>query len=128
MAIDVDEHQVARLMAAVRLTIGGVLLAAPGFGARAWAGGEGTGPDLKVFARATGIREVVLGAGTLRALTRGSEAQPWVAGSAASDAVDALAALVSLGRARPARALLTAAMAGGAAVVGAAVAGQLADA
>jgi hypothetical protein len=118
----------ARLLAAVRLTVGSVLLTAPGLGARAWAGPGGAGPELKVFARATGIREVVLGAGTLRALTRGDDAQPWVAGSAACDAVDALAALMSLGRARPGRALLAAVMAGGAAAAGAVVAGQLADA
>jgi hypothetical protein len=128
MAIDVDEHQMARLLAALRLTVGTALLTAPGLAARAWVGPGGGGPELKVFARATGIREVVLGAGTLRALTRGSEARPWVVGSAASDAVDALAALVSLGRVRPGRALLTAAMAGGAAATGAVVARQLSEA
>jgi hypothetical protein len=123
----VDEHQVARLLAASRLAVGGLLLAAPGFAVRRWLGTEEAGPDVKVLARAAGAREVALAVGALRALGDGSDARPWVAGAAAADAVDALAAIVALGRHQPVRALLSATVAGVAAATGATVARRLGD-
>jgi hypothetical protein len=121
----VDEHQLARLLAASRLAVGGLLLAAPGQAARLWLGSSAVGPDLKVMARVAGAREVALAVGALQALNRGSGASPWMVGAAAADAVDAVASIVGLGRRQPVRALLSAVVAGTAAVAGTTLARRL---
>jgi hypothetical protein len=123
----IDEYQVARLLAASRLLIGGLLLAAPGVPTRVWLGKGRAHREVKMMARAAGAREVVLAVGALKSLTEGSGARPWVAGAATADALDALIALVFLGRRQPGRAVLVAALAGGAALAGAGAARQLAE-
>src|SRR3954463_14311181 len=79
---------------------GGLSLSRVGFGLgyllqpqqarRSWIGRAGRKPGTQVIVRSQGVRDVVLGAGTLRALAR-DDARPWVAGQAACD----LAALVA---------------------------------
>jgi hypothetical protein len=123
----VDHHQLARLVAAARLVTGGVLLVAPGIPARVWLGEEGRRRAVKVMARAVGARDIALALGTLRALAEGDSAPAWVAGSAASDASDALATLVGGARHQPARSLLVGAIAGTAAMAGAHAARHLRD-
>ena len=99
----------ARALALGRIAIGAVLLAVPRLpGAR--------GGDAQFFARATGVRDVVMGGIALHTLDHPQVGPRWVASLAAVDAVDALAALAA-GRALP-RGRLSAAMATGGAAAG----------
>jgi hypothetical protein len=127
MMAGVDQHQIARSLAAVRLLTGGLLLLAPGVTARLWLGESGD-RGVKMVVRAMGARDVALALGALRALDDGEGAESWLAGGAAADATDALASLIGLGRHRPGRALVVGAMAGAAAFAGAKAARELADA
>jgi hypothetical protein len=126
MMAGVDQHQIARALAALRIVTGGLLLVAPGVPARLWLGERGD-PSVKLLARAMGARDLALGVGALRALTTGEPAMPWVAGGAASDATDALASLLGLGRRHPGRALVMGAVAGAAALAGARAAQELGE-
>lgn len=89
-----DYRQLIRSMAAGRVAIGVALLLAPGLAARGWAGAEASRPVTRVFLRTLGIRDLVLGLGTLRALNRGEDVAPWARYGAAVDGVDAAATLV----------------------------------
>lgn len=100
-----------------RVALATALLVAPGAGARASGlpadrGGRGV-------VRAVAVRELVLGSGTLLALTRGSGARQWVAAQGLVDLSDALVVVgaVRAGRMSRGRGLLTAGFAAVGAVV-----------
>ena len=80
---------VARLFAAGRVAAGAAILLRPEALARALQVDTSTARHMSWLARMFGIRDLVLGAGTLLALTRGGQPLPWLLASAASDAVDA---------------------------------------
>ena len=82
---------VARLFAAGRVVAGATILLRPEALARALRVDAGTARRTAWMARMLGIRDLALGAGTLFALTRGGQPEPWLLASAASDAVDATA-------------------------------------
>ncbi len=63
---------------------------------RPWVGDSVDTTSIKLLARTLGGRDLALGIGTLRALSRSDdEARPWVALAGVSDAVDALATVVA---------------------------------
>ena len=81
-----------------RVVFGLGLVLAPGRAGASWIGREAAAsPQTQVFARALGARDVVFGAGALRALRRDERdvARLWVAGAAVADGTDVLAALAA---------------------------------
>jgi hypothetical protein len=117
-----DVGTLARGMCLSRIGFGAGLLAASGAFGRFWAGPGARGRDSKVLARAIGVRELVLGAGGLLALT-GSDtdaARPWMAAAALAEAADAALNLAGAGLRRTPARLAGAGMAPGNAAVAAA--------
>ena len=90
------ERTLARLIAAGRVTIGAVAVAAPTLMSRPWIGDAATGTGARVLARTMGGRDLALGIGALRALrVSDQEARPWLALGGTADAIDALATAVA---------------------------------
>jgi hypothetical protein len=107
-------------VAAGRVAIGVVALAAPPVVGRPWVGEAARTPEGKVLARALGGRDLALGLGALATLnSQDGSARPWLGLAAAADACDTLATLVAWRR-LPASKWLVLATAAGAAAVGAA--------
>jgi len=109
-------RDVARLLAAGRVAIGAVLLAAPRLGLGMWIGRDAADGAVAPVGRALGIREVVLGAIALHTLDTSQVGARWLRTLAVCDAVD-LAATLAARRALPAygRALIVAMASAGAA-------------
>ncbi len=122
-----DERQLARTLAAVRVVIGAVLLAAPGAAGRRWIGDVADDPRVKLAIRGLGARDLALGAGALRALEHGEPVEGWVRLAAVGDLADALSAVLGARRLGVLRATATVASAGAAAALGFTVAPRLDD-
>ena len=113
-----DHRALLRMLSAGRIAVGSALLAAPRTAARGWVG-EGAGaPGVAVLTRALGIRDLVLGAGTLRALEAGDPVRSWAQLGAACDAVDLAATVLAVRHIGVRRALPVVAVAGTAAAIG----------
>ncbi|MCB1014935.1 MAG: hypothetical protein KDB10_07425 [Acidimicrobiales bacterium] len=123
-----DDRQLVRSLAVGRVAIGAALVAAPSLAAGGWAGAEARRPATKVFLRALGVRDLVLGIGTLRALERGDDPTPWARYGAAADGVDAAATLLGYRALRPRGRFAVLALAVAAAAGGAVAAERLAEA
>jgi hypothetical protein len=113
-------------VAAGRVALGLTALAWPVVPARPWVGAAADDLAVRVFGRALGARDLVLGLGALSALQRLAEdpgpAGAWVVAGALSDALD-VAASVQSWRDLPRQGRwLVAASAGGAALIGVAAA------
>jgi hypothetical protein len=93
-------RDLARVMAAGRITIGAGLLAAPRLSLGMWLGREAATPSIAPVGRALGVREVMLGAMALHTLDRPQVARRWLRTLAACDGVDLVATLAA-GRALP---------------------------
>ena len=74
--------------------VGAACLLAPEQVGERWLGKAGRRPEAHYLLRIFGIRDMVLGAGTLAALSGAGSARPWILAGAASDGVD-LAATVA---------------------------------
>jgi hypothetical protein len=85
----------ARLVAAGRIGLGGALLAVPGLALRGWIGADAERAGARVLARALGIRDVVIGAIALHTLGNPQVASRWQKTGAACDAVDLAATLAA---------------------------------
>ncbi len=103
--------------------MGVVLLAVPGWTVRTL--GVESRPGSRLLVRTTGVRDLAIGVGTLRALTRGRGARTWVQAGAACDAVDAVVLVGASGELGVGPALAGVTVAGGAAVIGAKIAADL---
>src|SRR3954454_4315429 len=90
-----DTKQQALVVGAIRLGVGTALVAAPGWAGRVWVGPGADGAGSKVFARALGARDVVLGYRTLRAALDGEQVEGWLQIGAMADAADTAAAAVA---------------------------------
>jgi hypothetical protein len=91
-------RSLARLLAAGRVAVGATAVVAPVTVARPWIGDAADTLPSKLLARTMGGRDLALGVGALRALSRtDAEARPWVALGGAADAVDTLATVVAFG-------------------------------
>jgi hypothetical protein len=77
-------------LAVNRIAFGAGYVIRPQSAERSWLGRAAKLPGTKVMTRSQGIRDVVLGAGALLALTRGEarDARVWMAGHALADATD----------------------------------------
>jgi hypothetical protein len=92
-----------------------------------WIGGAARIPGAQVMIRSQGVRDVVLGAGALRALARGDERElrAWVAGHTVCDLTDAVATWTARRRLPKKGARLALVVAGASTAVGAAAAAGL---
>lgn len=113
-----DHRQIMRAVAAGRIAVGAGLVVLPGLVGSRWIGDVAADRGVKVFARALGIRDLALGAGTLRALDAGEPARPWVALGVLADAVDLAATTLAIRALGPRRALPVMAVAAGATALG----------
>ncbi len=95
-----DARALARQLAIGRVAIGGALVLAPGLAARGWIGDVSGTPGARALARGFGMRDVVIGAGALKALSAEESAVDWMLASALADAADLAATLIA-GRALP---------------------------
>src|SRR5689334_23171925 len=102
----VDQRQVVRVLAVARVGIGVAATVLPGTVGSLLFGPKADSGALRLVTRAFGARDVVLGLGTLRALDQDIDAAGWARASAASDAADAVAALIAARSVPAARALL----------------------
>jgi hypothetical protein len=97
-----DERQMARYYAGGRIGIGLLLLLFPRRLAKGLWGAEAAGsPAVMFFSRLVGVRDAIIGAGTLAALQQegdpgaSARVRPWMSYGAAADAVDAVATLLA---------------------------------
>jgi len=120
-----DYRQLMRFLAAGRVVIGVAMVLLPSRVARVWAGPDAGAGAVTQITRALGVRDLVLGAGTLRALESGEPARTWVSAGAVSDAVDAAAAGLAGRHTGGRRATFTVVVASGAAALGAVAAGRV---
>jgi hypothetical protein len=86
-----DARTLAKTLAYGRIALGASLVVAPARAARGWVGDDGTRPGARVMAVALGARDVAIGAGTVRAIGRGSGEHEWLVGSLCCDAADFVA-------------------------------------
>jgi hypothetical protein len=106
-----DDKQKAAVFGAIRLGVGTGLVVAPGFAGRVWVGPDADGPGAKVFARAIGARDVLLGLRTMTAVRSEREARHWLVSGYAADAADAAATVIAWRNLTPARRMLMPAIA-----------------
>jgi hypothetical protein len=89
-------RKLARLIAWGRVGIGIVAVTTPSLVLRPWVGEVGDDVTARMLARTMGGRDLVLGLGTLRALSvSDAEGRSWVALSGIADTVDAAASIVA---------------------------------
>ena len=86
-------------LCAGRIAFGGIAILAPARFGRGWVGKDANSDGFGVFARAFGIRDLGVGAGTLAAMNAGGDAlRTWLMVGLACDAVDLGATLVARDR------------------------------
>jgi len=90
-----DQRHVVRLLAVARVAIGVVALTAPRRAGALVLGARGRDRGVALLVRAFGVRDLVLGLGTLQALERDADPATWAKLSAACDAADAAATLLA---------------------------------
>lgn len=110
------------MLAAVRVAAGLTFAIAPRSAGSLLVGGDARAPGARLFIRAFGARDVVLGAGTWRALSSGGAARPWLVACVLADAFDAVATLRQFRELPQGRRTLTLAVSLAPAVAGAAAA------
>lgn len=98
-----DDKDKALLFGAIRLGVGSALVVAPGFAGRIWVGPDADGPGAKVFARAIGARDVLLGLRTLHAVRSEQESRHWLISGYAADAADVAATVIAWRHLSPGR-------------------------
>jgi hypothetical protein len=114
-------HKTAIAFALGRIAFGVGLLAAPQRVAKGWLAGDAQRRPTQVAIRGLGARDVALAAGVVLAAREGAAVRPWLVGCLACDLAD-IASTLAAGSALPARARWgTVALAGGAAIAGAAL-------
>lgn len=106
----------------LRVAYGGGLVVAPERLARRWLGPAAASAPTQVPLRGLGAREIVLHAGALTAALAGARLRPWLAASIAGDLTDVAATLAGRDQLPSGSALATVALAGGSALLSAALA------
>jgi hypothetical protein len=118
----VNARDAARAIAAGRVVAGAAFLVAPALAGRGWIGDDADRPGVQAIFRALGIRDLILGMLTLHVVDRPGIGARTVATCAAADAVDFTATFVARKSLPPTAAAGALAVAGSAAVGGAALA------
>lgn len=121
--MDPQRRLVALWLCRVRALLGVKLVLFPRLVSRLWLGTPA--PAARATVRMVGARDVALGLGAIAGVREGTQAPEWMGWGAVADGVDAIALLATPGL--PKRARLVGLVAAGAAVVGMALAWELAD-
>ena len=114
-------RQAAVAVAAMRMAYGAALALAPARTTRKWLGADATRPATGVALRALGAREIVLHAGAAAAAASGGPVRPWLVASIGGDCSDILATYGARANVPDDAPVKTLAVAGGSAVLSAAV-------
>ena len=110
-----------KITLALRILYGLGLIAAPERLATRWLGTDASRAPVQVPLRALGMREVLLHAGALTAALRGSDVRPWLGASIAGDLTDIASTIAGRDELPAGAAPATAVVAGGSALVSAAL-------
>ena len=113
-----DNRRVIALLSIARVGVGTALLLAPQRMGRNWVGSVAEDPRAALVIRGFGARDLVLGLGTLRAMSRDEPLAGWVQMAALGDACDAVTGLVGAPSVGAARTIPTVLSATAAAIVG----------
>jgi len=113
-----DNRRVIAMLSIARVGVGTVLLLAPRRMGRNWVGSVADDPRAALVIRGFGARDLALGLGTLRALSRNEPLTGWVQMAALGDACDAVAGLAAASSVGALRTIPTVVSATAAAVVG----------
>jgi hypothetical protein len=89
--MDQDPKQLAIYFARVRAGIGLAMVLLPGLAGRVMLGRDAGAPTSRALVRMIGIRDLVLGVGSLTALNETTHGPDWVAVCAVVDGIDAVA-------------------------------------
>ncbi len=117
-----EDRDLARLLAWVRIGLGLAGAAMPATFVRLWTGRQASGFPTDMATRGLAARDVAIGAGILHSLDRDASVKPWLYASAAVDAADAVGTLTSLKQLGGLRSLGLLGLEVGAAIVGLALA------
>lgn len=82
-------------LAASRVGIGSIALAAPGFLMKTWLGADAESPQVRAMGMAIAARDLAMGIGTLQAL-RAGDAKTLLRCGALADAADAIGTVIAL--------------------------------
>lgn len=96
MPASIDHRYLARLVGMARIVIGVAFILSPARAARGWIGAPATEQGGKVAVRALGIRDLVIGVGTVQAASSGDPAlRRWVVSGGLCDMTDAAATVMA---------------------------------
>ncbi|MCZ7527506.1 MAG: hypothetical protein M5U14_14655 [Acidimicrobiia bacterium] len=98
-----DTRTLALTLGRSRAVVGIVLLLLPGLAGRLWLRPSARGAGARFFCRLTGIRDLLLGVGSVIAVKEGRKGADWLAMGGVADVADAAAVLVSPGVRRSTR-------------------------
>ncbi len=124
--MELDQRNIALVIARARAINGLVMLAVPGLVGRVVFGPNGGQPVARATLRLVGVRDLVLGVGAITTLKEQTMDAEWVGMGAVADAVDGAVSLLTPGL--PLRTRFVSLIGGGAAAVGLIAARALADA
>lgn len=113
-----EPRDIAVALARGRIALGAAALAAPGLAGRLMFGPGGSRPGTRLLGRMLGGRDMALGLGVVIALDRGAPVRGWLEACALADGVDLVGCLIARDEIPRATFVTTAALAGGAALVG----------
>lgn len=123
-----EPRELALLHARGRIAVGAAFVLFPGLAGRRWIGADAARRQVKVLARAFGVRDLAIGLGVVIALDRGAPVRGWIEAGALSDVIDTCASLLAGGSIRPAIRWPCVALGAGSAATGAALAPHFDDA
>ena len=118
-------RELARFTAICRLAIGAGFVAYPPLTMRAWIGSDARRPAATLLARALGVRDLIIGTGTLAQLEDPSALAAWLRGALAADTADLLLTLYGRDAVPPRGRPLVSSIAAGGVVLGAAALAML---
>lgn len=120
-----NAKNIAMALAAGRVALGAGLAMAPARVGRSWIGEIAGGPTGQLAVRATGVRDIAVGAGALLAIRRGAPARGWLEAGMLADAGDIVGTLAAFRHLPPLGRVVTIALAAGAIVVAGSIAGSV---
>lgn len=122
-----DDRQLARSFSLVRIAVGLAFVVMPRLASKPWLGDGADSPAFRWMARAFGVRDALLGVGTMLAIEDKKPVRQWLHYGAVSDTVDAVATLVAYRHLPPYRRFVLLATAASGAATGLALAQRLDD-
>ena len=118
-----EDRELARQLALGRVAVGVASVIAPGLALRSWLGKD-TSAGAKVLGRAFGVRDALLGVGTLQAIDRDDRVKEWLVGGLIADATDFTATVLARKSLKKRHVALMALASGSATAIGAVLASR----